>query len=86
MLCPVFTCIVEADHREDNELLVFLSSPQNLLHNFFKVWMPFEKRNQKPPRNLDELQGEQASYTEDPPTGRHHREPGEVGTSQKTMT
>lgn len=41
MLFPIFTCMVEAEanHREGNEVLIFLSSCQNLLYNFLSFYV-----------------------------------------------
>lgn len=95
LLFPIFTFIVEAEanHREDNEVLIFLSSPQNLLCNFLSLYVFFKEEPKitqaSTPGNLDELQGEQISCSEDPRTGltgRHNRELGEVGMSGKPMT
>lgn len=82
MLFPVFTCIVEADHHEDNELLVFLSSSQNLLHNFLKVWMPFEKKNQKSPR-LPPLGIWMNSKVNRPAAQRTHGQGGTTGNLER---
>lgn len=75
----ILTCIVEveANHQEANEVLIFLNSSQNLVHNFVSLYVLLKEETKltqaSDPMNLGELQGQ------------HKRKPEEMAMSWKPM-